>query len=298
MKFSLNYKYVSILLIIFSFISFFVGFYMDEVSMGAGGYNGDFKYIQKSIKLFQNNTLKESILLLGESSNRPPLTWILHKYLNPFINSDIGFRRVVFFISLSIPVLLFLCFKEKFKKTDDILLALLSSIIFLNPFYRNGSYWGLEENYALITLLASILFYLKFSNSKKKSDLTIFCEVAFLTLSSSLCIYFDQKFLLIPLLCFIKIINSNCLLKFKIFSVFLYIFFSIPYLYLIILWGGVFPSNRFLVGQQYHIQHIGFATTMIAFYFFPFLIMLNENIKNKLIFFLKIRLIFIIYYLL
>ena len=123
MKFDLNYQTLSIFLIIFSVFSFFFGFYADEVSMGAGGYDGDFDFVQKSITLFIDNSIIDSILLFSESSNRPPLIYILHKIFNPLFGDAIGFRRVVFVISLSIPILLFLCFKERFKNTNNILLV-------------------------------------------------------------------------------------------------------------------------------------------------------------------------------
>ena len=149
---------ISQILIFFAITSFFLGFYFDEVPMGAGGYNGDFTFVLKSIDLFNNNSIKNSILLFSETSNRPPLIYILHKLLNPFFNDELNFRRTVFLISLIIPILFYLCLKEKFQNTNKILLILLSSIILLNPYVRNSSYWGLEENYAIIASLVSFLF--------------------------------------------------------------------------------------------------------------------------------------------
>ena len=139
--------------------------------MGAGGFNGDFKFVKKSIALFSQNSFFDSIKLYSESSNRPPLIYILHKYLNPLINDDLGFRKVVFTISLLIPILFYICLREKFKETDKNIILLFSSIIFFNPFIRTSSYWGLEENYAIISSLLSILFLMKLtdiSNNFKK----------------------------------------------------------------------------------------------------------------------------------
>ena len=39
------YKFISGTLIILVILSFFLGFYLDESSFGAGGYNGDFEHI-------------------------------------------------------------------------------------------------------------------------------------------------------------------------------------------------------------------------------------------------------------
>ena len=197
---------ISQILIFFAITSFFLGFYFDEVPMGAGGYNGDFTFVLKSIDLFNNNSIKNSILLFSETSNRPPLIYILHKLLNPFFNDELNFRRTVFLISLIIPILFYLCLKEKFQNTNKILLILLSSIILLNPYVRNSSYWGLEENYAIIASLVSFLFYLKISKQKKINSEISLIKIFIITLSSSLCVYFDQKFIIVPAICFLKIV--------------------------------------------------------------------------------------------
>ena len=83
MKQNLNTQSFSILFVIFAVLSFFYGFYVDEVSMGAGGYDGDFLFVLRSIDLFSNNSIKDSILLFSETSNRPPLIYIIHKLFNP-----------------------------------------------------------------------------------------------------------------------------------------------------------------------------------------------------------------------
>ena len=79
MKQNLSIQLFSITFTLFAIISYFYGFYIDEVPMGAGGYTGDFVYVLKSIDLFSNNSILDSILLFSETSNRPPLIYILHK---------------------------------------------------------------------------------------------------------------------------------------------------------------------------------------------------------------------------
>ena len=64
-------KIISTFLIIIATLSFFIGFSIDEVSMGAGGYNGDFKFV-KSIQIFDQNSIIQAIHLFSESSNRTP----------------------------------------------------------------------------------------------------------------------------------------------------------------------------------------------------------------------------------
>ena len=48
-QFSLN-KFISGTLIILVILSFFFGFYLDESSFGAGGYNGDFEHVYTCAK--------------------------------------------------------------------------------------------------------------------------------------------------------------------------------------------------------------------------------------------------------
>ena len=285
-------KIISSSLIIFAILSYFIGFSVDEVSMGAGGYNGDFKFVKNSIQIFDQNSIMEAILLFSESSNRTPLIYILHKTLNPYFTDEKIFRNVVLIISSSIPLLFFFCLKEKFKHADNLTLILLSSILFFNPFFRTSSFWGLEENYAIICALISIFFLLKISNLESTKNFKFYFYLLLLTLFSSLCIYFDQKFLIIPLICFIKIIFGKYLLRFKIFTTFSYLIFSIPFLFLIKLWGGIFPSNIYNLGNEFYIHHLGFALTVIAFIFFPFLLLKEKNLKNQLkIFFSNKRII-------
>lgn len=271
---------ISYFLVLVAITSFFVGFSLDEVSMGAGGFDGDFKFVKKSIALFSQNSLIDSIKLYSESSNRPPLIYILHKYLNPLIDDDLGFRKVVFTISLLIPIIFYFCLRQRFKETDKNIILLFSSIIFFNPFVRTSSYWGLEENYAIITSLLSILLLMKLSDIQKNSKKYI--NIFLLTFLSSLTIYFDQKFLIIPIICFFNVFFKNFAFRFKIFTVILYLIFSIPYLMLIKLWGGIFPSNIYHVGSQFYYHHFGYALTIIAFIFFPFILIKSKSTKEVL----------------
>ena len=91
-------------------------------------------------------------------SARTPLVYIFHKLFNPFVGNEIVFKRSVFIMSLMIPVLFYISLKQKFRKEENLLLVLISSIIFLSPYFRTSSYWALEENFGLISLLLSFYF--------------------------------------------------------------------------------------------------------------------------------------------
>ena len=286
-----NYKFFSFVLIFLSLLSFFLGFYLDENSAGGGSYLGDWSFLWPNLKLFINNDLYTAITHENFLSNRPPLLYMMHASLNPFVENVIAYRRSVFIISLSVPVLFYFCLKQKFNNKDNLLLILIASTIFLSPYFRTSSYWGLEENYGIISLLLTFLFLNFFLKNKNEYGYKIYFQLFLLIFFSSLCIYFDQKLLIIPIICFLSIITSKKIIKLKLFSICFYFILSLPYIYLIILWDGIFPNTLTSarnLGDKLYLDHIGYTSTIIAFYFVPFLLFkgkdLSTEIKN---FFLK-----------
>ena len=286
-----NYKFFSFVLIFLSLLSFFLGFHLDENSAGGGSYLGDWSFLWPNLKLFINNDLYTAITHENFLSNRSPLLYMMHASLNPFVENVIAYRRSVFIVSLSVPVLFYFCLKQKFNNKDNLLLILIASTIFLSPYFRTSSYWGLEENYGIISLLLTFLFLNFFLKNKNEYGYKIYFQLFLLIFFSSLCIYFDQKLLIIPIICFLSIITSKKIIKLKLFSICFYFILSLPYIYLIILWDGIFPSavtRAHNLGDKLYLDHIGYTSTIIAFYFVPFLLFKRKDlfteIKN---FFLK-----------
>ena len=286
-----NYKILSFLLILLSTSSFFLGFYLDENSAGGGSYVGDWVFLWPNLELFIDNDLYTAITHKNFLTNRSPLLYILHASLNPFVDNAIAYRRSVFVISLVVPILFYLCLKQKFKKENNLTLLLIASTVFLSPYYRTSAYWGLEENYGFIVLLLTFLFLNYFLSNDDQDGYKIYFQLLLLTFFSSLCIYFDQKLVLIPIICFLTIIKSKKLIKFKILSFLFYLILSLPFIYLMILWGGIFPSaltESRRLGNQLYLDHIGYVSTIIAFYLLPLLLFKGENIINLIKnFFLK-----------
>ena len=101
---------------------------------------------------------------------------------------------------------------------DKTILFFISSFILLSPFYRTNAYWGLELNYGIICMLSSIFFlnYTLYQNINSKTQL--YFSLTLLTFFSSLCLYFDQKLLIIPLIVLFEILRSKINFRFKIFS--------------------------------------------------------------------------------
>tara|TARA_Y100000590_G_C15691991_1_gene1003750 strand:- start:848 stop:1933 length:1086 start_codon:yes stop_codon:yes gene_type:complete len=285
MLIKINYKILSIILISISVVSLFLGFYFDENSAGAGLYSGDIQIIWSNLQIFLSNDIISSIRHEDYYDSRTPIAYIFHKIFNPFTENILSFRISVFIISLALPILFFYSLKQKFINLDNLLLLLISSIICLSPYYRTTSYWALQENYGLICLLVSFLSLNSFlendNQNSKKSHLLLLISTFF----SSCCLYFDQKLIIVAIICFIKIITSNKLIKFKFLSILYYILFSLPYLYLIMLWGGLIPTALIegrRLGYEIFFVHLGYASTIIAFYLLPLLFFKEKSFLNLL----------------
>jgi hypothetical protein len=289
------FKLLSIFLILFSVIFFFYGFLVEENSAGAGGFKGDFANFWITLQTFLNNDILTSVKISGEVvmpgqerlyiSSRPPLIFIINKLFNPFVETKIIFIRSIFFFSLLAPILFYYSLKIKYPKINNIILILLSCTILLSPYFRTSSYWALEENYGIVFIFISFILLEKFFIEKKIRILSKFIKLFFLTFVSSLCVYFDQKLLIIPLFCFIKIIFSNEEKFLKYLTFLLYFIFSIPFLYLIFLWENIIPTidaSTRTVGHNFYLSHAGFSLTIIGFYFIPLFFFKRENIKTAL----------------
>ena len=272
----------------FIYVSFVLGFYFNENSIGGGGYNGDLTWMWKNFEIYKSNDLWTSIHHPDFFGNRTPLLYILHILFNPFISDIDSYRFTVFCISFSAPLIFYICLTQKFKHIDKTTLFFISSFILLSPYYRTNAYWAGEINYGIITMLSSIFFlnYTLYDNINSK--LKLYFSLTLLTFFSSLCLYFDQKLLIIPLIVLFEILRSKINFRFKIFSLINYCIFAIPFLYLIIIWKGIAPPSAQLANPNtitslsrldfLWFEHLGYATTIIAFYLLPLLLFKNKNL--------------------
>tara|TARA_B100000963_G_C22574220_1_gene647582 strand:+ start:122 stop:1444 length:1323 start_codon:yes stop_codon:yes gene_type:complete len=290
-----NIIYVIFSLVIFSF---FYGFYFDENSAGSGGYNGDITWILTNIEIFKNNSLKEAILHNDFFGNRTPLIYILNSFLNPFMFEYEKYRISIFILSFMGPIFIYLCLKKRFPEINKEIILLLSSVILLSPYYRTSAYWALNENYGLITSLIS-LFFLNLFIEKNISIIQKYFYLFSIIFFSSLSVYFDLKLLIVTIICFFYIMKSKILFKEKFLSLLLYLTFGIPYLLLILEWNGIVApktqaanpntiTNISRINDLY-VYHLGYVSTIIGFYLFPFLFfkkknffqLLNDFLNNK-----------------
>jgi hypothetical protein len=283
------YKKISIFLILLIYFSYFLGFYFNENSIGSGGYEGDLNWIWRNFEIYKNNSLLDSIKSDQFFGNRTPLMYIINIFFNPFIDDIYLYRISILLISLLGPLFFYLCLKIRFKNVENLYLLLISSIILLSPYYRTTAYWGMEINYSIISMLVTYYYYLKIDFTQKKIKLIYLINVI---IFSSISIYFDQKFLFLPILIFYKILTSQIELKYKYFSTLFYSFLSIPYIFLFLLWGGIVPTltqeenistiTNFGRLNLLHIEHIGYASTMTSFYLLPLIFFYKNFIKENI----------------
>jgi hypothetical protein len=289
----LKSKYFSIVAVIIILVSFIFGFVYNENSAGAGGLTGDFKNVWNNIQIFKNYDLIHALkatasdVRIGYVSSRPPLIYILNILFNPFINSINLFLKSIFFFSCIAPLLFYFLLKIKYRDAKSyILYVLIACLIFLSPYFRTSSYWGLEENYAIISALSAFIFLELFLIEKKLCKLYFF--LFFLILFSSLCVYFDPKFLIIPIICVYKVFfeKKKIEIEIKFLTILLFFLLSTPYIYFIYLWGNVIPTADGIfreVGHRAFEANFGYASTIISFYLFPFIFFKKKTIKNQII---------------
>ena len=271
--------FLSFLIIIY----FFYGFFTNENSAGAGGYNGDFKLIWSNLLLLKEG-LFTNIDNPAYNDSRSPLSYILHILFNPFIDNKHEFRNSTFVISLIVPYLLFLAIKENFKKLRFSITLLLAVTVTLSPYFRTTAYWSLGENYAIIFVLLTYLFYSKlinniqnFNERQKNFYILILCFL------SSIVVYFDQKLVFIPFLVLYLILNLRLKTNLKFFTFFYFFILSLPYFYLMFLWQGLIPTSANTareVGTKLHLFHPGFCLLILFTAIFPFIFLKKLSLKD------------------
>ena len=319
----LKFNNIYILFSILIFISFVLGFYFEENAAG-GGTTAELNHHWENYKIFFNNSFFEAIKLtksgadrLGMTydSSRSPLLSILQAYLifnfettnvfNP--EKLLYFKLLSFLISLLCLIIFFIVLKKKFiENSSNELFFLASSILLLSPYFRTSAFWGFGENYTFLAFLLSFFFIIKFKNYIiLKTDKLLSLNLLAISFFSSLVVYFDIKAVIIPLICYFIVLFSNTNIKNKYLITIFYFIFSLPFLYLIILWENIIPpgsSEGRQFGKIFLIENIGYTVSMIAFYVLPFIFFKYENfleLKKKILnkyflFFIFLSLIYLI----
>ena len=290
------------LIIFLPIISFFVGFYSNENSAGMGNYAADSDWIRENIKIFLEHNLRDAVLHPDLFGNRTPLIYVLNKLFNPFFGNFETYRASVFVISIFGPIFFYFLLKLRFNFVDKKILFLISSFIYLSPYYRTSAYWGLNENYSIISTILTFLFFQNYLLNQKNKNIFLILSILF----SSITVYFDLKFLIVPIICLIKFVTINKNFKTIFFIFFAYFLFALPYFYLIYKWEGIVPKATQLANPKsvtstadlnnLYFIHVGYAATLISFYLLPAILFIEKNIisRTKEIFSIKINYILLL----
>lgn len=255
-----NLYWLSIIILILSYLSFFLGFILDENS--AGGGKIDFEHTLSTVNVFKLGILN-AITDIRYESSRPPLFAVLNS-LNPFYYSNFSLRLSNFIFSCFIPIFFYLLLKKQ-SNFDKNIIFFIVSIILLSPYFRTTSFWALEENLPFLFLFISLIF-IELNIQKLK-------KIILVATFSALAVYSDQKFVFLPIFTYLYFLNKNRSLNDFFYISLIYFISSIPFIYLIFQWGSITPpqpSYRFGL----NLENLSYITSIIIFYFVPLFIFL------------------------
>lgn len=272
------------ILLIFSFLytSLILGFFLDEDL--AGGAIRDFNHGLPVIESFKENYLK---------TDHSPFFFIFLTILNIPLENITFLRFLYLHISLLVPLIFYICLKEKFPDINKKILILLSLIILVSPHFRAYSFWLGDVNIALVFLLSSIFFYLKINNEKNYGNFYtyIFLNVLCLALAA----YFRPIYSIISIYFFYKIFIKFGSSKELFLFILLNLLLAIPAFYFLFMVENFFTFNSQNTGPtvystpylfykptlNLYASNILLISSVIFFYAFPFIWFKKKNLFQK-----------------
>ena len=269
------------LLFLFFTISLFFSFYIDENS--AGGTEYDHSVTSEFILLFSGN-IKENLLIYDPKINPhlPFFYFFFGKLLNLLSLESLRFFYLL--ISLFLPIIFYKILKIRFKSQNKNILFLISSLIFLSPYFRSSAVWLTNDNLTLIFFSLSIYYFCKADEFKTNNLNDIIKCFIFLMLT----VYIRQNFIVF-IFFYIYHLILNAEFK-KIIIIFLINFIlSLPILYYLIQYEHIlyYININSKDKLDYALNFLIFLN-IILFYLIPFLI--SKTILKKIIFRLRINL--------
>lgn len=257
------------------FCSLLLSLYFKENS--SGGAKIDFEITRPFIESFNNGFLAGINHLIQTGFLHFPTHYLLIFYFEKIFGNTIT-QILYIILSAFLPLIFYTVLKKKFKSADKSYLFLISSIIFLSPYFRSSSIWITSDNIALIFFCLSISKYLSAHNDKKIFKNFSLCFLL-LAIASYLRPYYSifviiflfEAYKKILFSRFIALVNLNLILALP----------ALIYLY-------IFKINNTLdheAVKPHLIKNFFFFLSISAFYFIP--IFLNNNFIKKSISFYK-----------
>lgn len=289
-----------IIIYLLLYLSMLFGFYLNENLTGGairdfGSYVQTLNLAKKDLfeffNIFSNLSIDHSPYYFalmtvfqnffdGITLNVNTNTEIYHYHLDVY-GPEYGFLRLFFLhLSMIIPLIFYICLKEKYKELDKNILFLISLFILISPCFRSYAIWAGDVNLALLFLLLGIFFYLKFTNELKLKNqlIFIFLNVLFVALAA----YVRPIYSLFSIFFFYKVFLLRGFSKQLILFCLTNILFSFPAIYYVFILDNIFFTyaiNFFMSPTLVlYSTNILISSTIFLFYLFPFII--TENDKN------------------
>jgi hypothetical protein len=272
-KLNNNFSYKEIVFFFVLYLSLILSFILSENS--TGGAILDY-YNQKNIsKQFVYNFFDTLLNYDTFSSRHSPVLIILLSCLEKINLSDIFIRLIHLHLCLFLPFIFLKILKEKIEfKNFNIAVIVLSTLIFFSPTFRSLSIWPDSRLLGLTIFSISILFYLKFENTKKY-------KFAILNvITCALSAYLSPNFSVFSIYFLINFILFYGLRTKLLIIIFINILFSIPAIYYLFILDVNFINKSAAIGGLLDKNNILFINisnntlitfTLLFFYIAPFL---------------------------
>ena len=270
-KNELNYFLIFLIL-----LNYFFGFFIREISNGAGHIDLEL-HIWIVINDLRENYFETLKNYLSYSEATFPFFHSFQSIFNP-ANKNYIYCLNNTILNLFIVFIFFKFLKlKKINFENNFLIVLIPFIILLSPWFRSSSYWGMTENFAFFFLIPS-LYFLDLLIKKKIT----FNQNILLSVLISLTLYARQQYLFIAVFhILLLIMNDN---KKNLFSsIFVYLILSIPGFYTLILWDVINDlSNATSASSNLDIKNIYLNIPKISSIFFFYLIPILLINRSKL----------------
>ena len=282
---------LSLFLIFLLLSGYFLGFYLREITNGAGHID-----LEHHIWIVINDLRKDYFETMQNYQRYGEATFPFFHTFQSFFNP--ATENLFYCLNNTIFNLLIIFIFYQFLKLkridfeNNFLVSLIPFIILLSPWFRSSSYWGMTENLSFFFLIPS-LYFLNLLIQKKTS----FKNNLILTILISLTLYARQQFLFLAVFhILILLLNNNK--KELIFTIVIYSLLSLPGFYVLHIWG-VFKdiSQATTASSGLSLENILLNVPKISSLFFFYsipIVLINFSRFLKIFFSRKCLLIFII----
>ena len=282
---------LSLFLIFLLLSGYFLGFYLREITNGAGHID-----LEHHIWIVINDLRKDYFETMQNYQSYVEATFPFFHTFQSFFNP--ATENLFYCLNNTIFNLLIIFIFYQFLKLkridfeNNFLVSLIPFIILLSPWFRSSSYWGMTENLSFFFLIPS-LYFLNLLIQKKTS----FKNNLILTILISLTLYARQQFLFLAVFhILILLLNNNK--KELIFTIVIYSLLSLPGFYVLHIWG-VFKdiSQATTASSGLSLENILLNVPKISSLFFFYsipIVLINFSRFLKIFFSRKCLLIFII----